>query len=129
MSQVHRVFNSLGLLSPMMIRYQLTLQKIVLAELGWDEALTGELLQEAQEILVEMVLLGEVSFPRCVFGEEYEKGWSLLGFWDGGKPASACCLYARTKRSRPGPAGESHEVHLLTGKARVTPTSGAHGRQ
>lgn len=129
MSQVHGVFDSLGLLSPVMIRYRLTLQKIVLAELGWDEALTGELLQEAQEILVEMVLLGEVSFPRCVFGEEYEKGWSLLGFWDGGKPASACCLYARTKRSRPGPAGESHEVHLLAGKARVTPTSGAHGRQ
>merc|ERR1711888_553346 len=51
-----------------------------------------------------------------------------VGFWDGGKPASACCLYARTPLREEGPEGETHLVRLLAGKARVTPTSSTQGR-
>ena len=70
-----------------------------------------------------------MSFPRCVLGEErYNKGWMLLGFWDGGNKASACCLYARTPLKVRGPAGQTHLVHLLGAKARITPTSSSQGR-
>merc|ERR1712212_845192 len=95
----------------------------------WDDVLHGDLEKEARAALTEMVASGAISFPRCVLGELYkEKGWMLMGFWDGGKPASACCLYARTPLREKGPEGETHLVRLLAGKARVTPTSSAQGR-
>merc|ERR1711891_115182 len=129
MSQIHSIYDPLGLLSPITIKFKLVLQKMVEAKLDWDDPLEGELEKEAKSALVEMIGTKSVSFPRCVLGEQYKrKGWMLVGFWDGGKPASACCLYARTPLSEEGPEGETHQVRLLAGKARVTPTSSTQGR-
>ena len=129
MSQIHGIYDPLGLLSPITIKFKLVLQKMVEAKLDWDERLEGELEKEAKSALMEMVTTSTVSFPRCVLGDQYkEQGWMLVGFWDGGKPASACCLYARTPLKEEGPEGQTHLVRLLAGKARVTPTSSTHGR-
>ena len=95
MSQIHGIYDPLGLLSPITIKFKLVLQKMVEAKLDWDDVLQGDLEKEARAALTEMVASGAISFPRCVLGELYkEQGWMLMGFWDGGKPASACCLYA-----------------------------------
>ena len=129
MSQIHGIYDPLGLLSPITIKFKLVLQKIVEAKLGWDEPLEGELRSAAESALIEMVRSGSISFPRCVLGECYAKqGWMLMGFWDGGRPASACCLYARTPLEKVGPNGETHLVRLLAGKARVTPSSSSQSR-
>ena len=77
------------------------LQKLVEAELGWDEPLKGELRSASESALIEMV---SISFPRCVLGDCYAKqGWMLMGFWNGGRPVSACCLYAHTPLEKVGP--------------------------
>ena len=111
-------------------KFKLVLQKMVEAKLDWDERLEGELEKEAKSALMEMVTTSTVSFPRCVLGDQYkEQGWMLVGFLDGGKPASACCLYARTPLKEEGPEGQTHLVGLLAGKARVTPTSSTHGQR
>merc|ERR1711867_402787 len=90
---------------------------------GWCLGVSGGCLVSV------LVASGAIAFPRCVLGESYKKeGWMLMGFWDGGKPASACCLYARTPLREKGPEGKTHLVRLLAGKARVTPTSSAQGR-
>ena len=129
MSQIHGIYDPLGLLSPITIKYKLVLQKMVEAKLDWDVTLEGGLEKEAKSALTEMLGTKTISFPRCVLGELYkEKGWMLIGFWDGGKPASACCLYARTPLKEEGPEGQTHLVRLLAGKARVTPTSSTQGR-
>merc|ERR1711973_573540 len=129
MSQVHGIYDPLGLLSPITIKFKLVLQKMVEAKLDWDDVLQGDLEKEARAALTEMVASGAIAFPRCVLGESYKKEvWMLMGFWDGGKPASACCLYARTPLREKGPEGETHLVRLLAGKARVTPTSSSQGR-
>merc|ERR1711867_11785 len=104
MSQVHGIYDPLGLLSPTTIKFKLVLQKMVEAKLDWDDVLQGDLEKEARAALTEMVASGAIAFPRCVSGESYkEKGWMLMGFWDGGKPASACCLYPRTPLREKGP--------------------------
>ena len=128
LSQVHGIYDPLGLLSPITIKYKLLLQKIVEAGLAWDESLVGDLLKEAQSVLKEMVESGTVIFHRCAVGDLWNEGGFLAGFWDGGNPASACCLYACTPLKSPGPNGEVYEVKLLAGKARVTPTSKKNGR-
>ena len=129
MSQIHGIYDPLGLLSPITIKFKLVLQKMVEAKMDWDEPLEGDLRKEAETALIEMIRSSTISFPRCVLGEQYvEQGWMLMGFWDGGKAASACCLYARTPLKEKGPEGETHLVRLLAGKARVTPTSSSQGR-
>ena len=59
-----------------------------------------------------------------------------MGFWDGGCPASAGCLYGRyklTKEGRVQTLGDTdmvptHSVRLLMAKERVTPTSKGAGQ-
>ena len=86
--------------------------------MDWDKPLEGELRKEAESALILMVRSSTISFPRCVLGEQYVKqGWMLIGFWDGGNCASACCLYAHTLLKEKSPEGETHLVRLLAGKA------------
>ena len=105
-------------MSPITIKFKLVLQKMVQAQMDWDKPLEGKLRKEAETALIEMVRSSTISFPRCMLGEQYVKqGWMLIGFWDGGNRASACCLYARTPLREKGPKGETHLVRLLAGKA------------
>ena len=48
MSQIHGIYDPLGLLSPVTIKFKLVLQKMVEAKLDWDERLEGELEKEAK---------------------------------------------------------------------------------
>ena len=127
LSQVHGIYDPHGLISPLTVKYKILIQKLVDLQMGWDESLEEELREEAVQILRAMVLTGPIIFKRSALGDNWENGWSLVGFWDGGKPASACCLYARTSLAQPAENGETHEVRLLAAKARVTPSSKKHG--
>ena len=73
MSQIHGIYDPLGLLSPITIKFKLVLQKMVEAKLGWDEILQGDLEKEARAALTEMVVSGATSFPRCVLWELYKE--------------------------------------------------------
>ena len=121
-SQINAIYDSLGLLAPLTIRYKLTLQKITSLSLGWDEVLEGEIEQELRKILVEMVVTPDIEFPRAVIPVNDEAEFELLGFWDGGKPASAAGISIRHKLEEPYD-DLTHSVQLLLSKARVIPTS------
>ena len=121
-SQINTIYNPLGLLAPLTIRYKLTLQKMAGLSLGWDEVLQGEIVHELRRILTEMVVTPDIKFPRAVVPVDAEAEFELLGFWDGGKPASAAVIYVRHKLEQPN-GEETHSVRLLMSKARVTPTS------
>ena len=71
-------------------------------DLPWDKPIRGELLDQARAVLRELVLAQDIKFPCCVLPIDKDD-WILLGYWDGGKPASSCCLYVRTKLDYPGP--------------------------
>ena len=101
LSQVYSIYDPLGLLSPLTICYKLLLQWLVMLNQPWDEPIEGELLDQARTVLRELVLAQDIEFPRCVLPNDRED-WMLLGYWDGGKPASSCCLYVRTKLDSPG---------------------------
>ena len=51
LSQVYSIYDPLGLLSPITIRYKLLLQKLVILDLPWDEPIKGELLDQARAVL------------------------------------------------------------------------------
>ena len=122
-SQVYSIYDPLGLLAPLVIRYKMLLQSLAAAGGGWDDELDEELAGLSKEVLRTMVLAKDIVFPRSVTPEGVlEALMELCGWWDGGKPASAACLYARYEK-KVADDGGTHVLRLLMGKARVTPSS------
>ena len=88
LSQVHSIFDSLELLSPLTIWYKILIQKIMTLGLDWDELLSGAILEEAWSVLNEMVMAGMVEFLRsAAVGENWAAVGILAGFWDSGNPS------------------------------------------
>ena len=127
-SQVYGIYDPLGLLSPVTVKYKLLLQKLTTHGLAWDDPIPEDLDAQAREILKEIVLAGEIKFPRALMEEDTDTGdLMLVGFGDGGNAASCAAVYLRSRRSRAGPNQEMHRVRLVVGKAWVTPLSKAAG--
>lgn len=59
-----------------------------------------------------MVVTPDIKFPRAVVPVDVKAEYELLGFWDGGKPASAAVIYIRHKLAQPN-GEETHSVRLL----------------
>ena len=94
-SQIYSLYDPLGLLSPITIKYKLLLQQIVLSGIEWDELLPPDMQKTAKSVLQEIVETRDISFHHFVVPAGAQGEPQLVGFWDGGKPASAACLYVR----------------------------------
>ena len=129
-SQVYAIYDPLGLIAPLVIKFKLLLQELHSRKLSWDEPLPEDLDRKARKQLKEIVLSGEVVFHRSLLGEVPEGGlkeMQLIGFGDGADPASCACIYVRSKLTEPGPEGQTHKCRLVMGKARVTPERKSEG--
>ena len=94
-SQVHGIYDPMGLCSPVTIKVKLLLQLIVLSGTDWDEPLVPELDRKARDTLREMVRAKDIVFHRSTVPKGAQGDPKLIGFWDGGKPAAAGCVYVR----------------------------------
>ena len=98
-SQINGIYDPLGLMAPLTILYKFILQKIACLSMGWDyvSVSEGEIEQDLRKILVEMMLLNvpDIKFHQAVVPANIRLEFELLGFWDGGKLASAAVIYAR----------------------------------
>ena len=121
-SQICGVFDPMGLLTPLTIKYRLLLQCLTDASAGWDDVLDEKLSEMSRAVLREMVQTRDIDFHRSVKPAGTEGPLKLAGWWDGGVPASCACLYARYRRAMKDAKGRSHVLRLLMGKARVTPS-------
>ena len=139
-AQIYGIYDPLGLMSPVTIKFKIILQELsgmkkeeVNAKgkkrdkYDWDTCVDGDMGAKCKEMLKEIVGMEDVTFPRSVKPRGAEERPELLGWWDGGDPASAAVTYLRYKRGKVGENGETLEVRLLAAKARVTP-SGAGAR-
>ena len=122
-SQIYSLYDPLGLLSPITIKYKLLLQLLVQTDIGWDEPLPPDIQKTAKSVLPEIMETRDVSFRRSVVPAGAQGKPQLVGFWDGGKPASAACPYVRYKTG-----DTDYEAQLLASKARVTPSTDKTGK-
>ena len=113
----------MGLLAPVTICLKLLLQSLAVGNSPWDEPLEGDLLSKSREALYRLVLAQDIEYPCSIKPEQAEGLLELCGWWDGGAPASTCCVYARYKLESRGTGPLTHSVRLVMGKARVTPSS------
>jgi len=116
------------LMTPITIRYKLLLQKMSSPDHGWDEELDEELSQESRKILSEMVRARDIPFPRSIKPPGSMGKLQLVGWFDGGDPASGGALYSLYEREEPTEEGEVYQLRLMGSKARVTPSGKTAGR-
>jgi hypothetical protein len=126
-SQIYTIYDPLGLMSPITIRYKMLLQKMSSPEFGWDEELDKELSLESRKILIEMVKARDIVFPRSIIPPGSCGKLKIVGWFDG-DPASGCVLYSLYDREMPTEGGEVHQLRLIAGKSRVTPSGKNAGR-
>ena len=121
-SQIYGIFDPMGFVTPLTIKYKILLQQLS-NDMGWDATLEGELANSARKELKEMVLARDIELPRLVKPARVLPGMELLGYWDGGNPALAACVYVIYELETATEEGFTHSVRLLAGKARVTLSS------
>jgi hypothetical protein len=118
LSQLQRIYDPLGFLSPVLLVPKILLQKIWLENSKWDDEVSGDIKSEFLGWWEEMSeILPKVRLPRnCTGGVKKSDGkFELHCFCDASKKAYAAVIFLRVETS----AGVT--VQLLQSKARVAP--------
>ena len=117
LSKVHKLFDPLGLITPVSIKGRVIFQDITRLKQAWDTPVPPDIAFAWNEWLGSLTGLEELRFSRCLLPEAYADGVSeLIHFSDASRQAYGACTYMRTI---------THEgkikVDLLMSRARVAP--------
>jgi hypothetical protein len=94
-SVASRIYDPIGIISPITIRFKMLLQDVHCAKIEWDEEINGELLQHWVELISCVDSSEPVITPRCYFKnlESSNNRWKLIGFSDSSIKAYAAVIY------------------------------------
>ena len=122
LSSIARIFDPLGLLSPVFVAFKILFQEICKKEVDWDTPLGGETMKQWRSLLEDMQNVSSLSIDRC-----YSSGLRSLesplielhGFADASNKAFGGVVYLRIQ------SGCSAVCSLVASKTRVSPITGA----
>ncbi|XP_063979923.1 uncharacterized protein LOC135163947 [Diachasmimorpha longicaudata] len=115
LSETAKLFDPLGLLSPVIIVAKAFIQRLWALKIHWDTILPAEPQREWLQLYQQLPLLEQTTFPRGALIPE-ATNIQLHGFCDASKMAYGACLYLRSSDSR-----GNVEINLLCSKSRVAP--------
>jgi len=115
LSDLHRVFDPLGLLCPVLLRGKMFLQQIWSMKIDWDTQLPPEVQRRWKSFILELQDLKCLSIPRKVKPLSDEPP-EIHGFCDASQQAYGACIYIRTRDNQ----GRWHS-QLLCARTRVAP--------
>ena len=110
LSQVSSVFDPLGLISPLVIRGKMLIQRAWAEKLGWDDPLPEDYVEEWQELVGKLVNVDRVKFSRAACRDS---PCQLHVFCDASVKAYGAVAYLVSE-------GQSQ---IVMSKAKVTPLS------
>lgn len=114
-SEISKIFDPLGLLSPVVVTIKLLMQEIWKLKLNWDESLPLDINDRWNTFASQLPALNEISFPRKIQHEQ-PVNIQLHGFCDASEKAYGACIYLRS-------IDESGNIRvgLLCAKSKVAP--------
>ncbi|XP_018338850.1 PREDICTED: uncharacterized protein LOC108746527 [Trachymyrmex septentrionalis] len=116
LSEIAKLFDPLGWVSPVTIRAKILLQELWLRKGDWDDPLPEDLARQWQEYCRDLPALSRISIPRWT-GQRIEHATrDLHGFADASNRAYAAVVYQRVLHPTDPP-----EVTLLVSKTKVAP--------
>lgn len=114
-SNIAKLFDPLGLLSPVVVLAKKLIQDAWIAGIKWDDPLDGILLESWLRFSNSLVDVKEIRIPRSISLPEHVV-LELHGFSDASKMAFGACLYVRSIQSNGSVA-----VKLLCSKLKIAP--------
>ncbi|XP_070074050.1 uncharacterized protein [Drosophila takahashii] len=114
LSDVSRIFDPLGILSPVVVQFKILFQELWLLDLDWDSKLPPKLAEWWQTCRDDINCITNLSIPRFVPSESGKI--ELHGFSDASIKAYAAVVYSRVSN-----ADGTCWVSLMAGKTRVAP--------
>lgn len=115
LSDINRIFDPIGLITPILIKGKIFLQQLWLLKLSWDSILPADLQARWINFYSSLESLDKLSISRKVTIDG-ESTITLHGFCDASQAAYGACVYIRNQ----SPDG-STTVNLLMSKSRVAP--------
>lgn len=114
LSLVSKIYDLLGILSPIVIRCKIILQEIWLQNFDWDDVIDGNLKSLWLEIENDLAFIENIEIPRYVFTSVEIRG-EVHGFADASQRAYGCCIYFRVLEQG------KYKINLLIAKSKVAP--------
>ena len=108
-----RIFDPLGLVTPVTFFGKVFLQELWKGGISWDKSLSDNLCVKWKEILHKLKFLSRLKIPRFVGYVEVAKQYSLLVFCDASMKAYATAIYLRIGEQN------SVNVNLMFSKMRL----------
>lgn len=112
LSEVSRIFDPLGLLSPITVTLKVILQSLWANQVGWDDLIVGDVVDRYLSIRDKLTDLPAIYIPRFV-GEVSKSEFHI--FCDASEKAFGAAVYLRHQ------SGDNVVVRLLCAKTRVAP--------
>lgn len=116
LSNISKLFDPLGWLSPCIILAKIFMQKLWLLQLGWDDELPPEVIDQWLTIQKQFMTTCSVKVPRWIVYSKEVVHVSLQGFSDASEKACAGVVYIRIVR-----LDNSISCKLVAAKTKVTP--------
>lgn len=115
-SEIAKLFDPLGLISPVLIRAKIILQELWLLKIDWDDPLSPDMQQRWATFRNQLHELNQLSIPRWIGLAQSTATIEIHGFSDASLLAMAAVLYVRV-------CDKNHHflVPLVCSKTRVAP--------
>lgn len=116
LSDIARIFDPLGFISPVTIFTKCFLQMLWTLGLDWDDIPAPDISEKWLNFKSELLHLSEFKIPRLILPDSYSFNCQLHGFCDASQKAYACVVYLRTTNI----CGDI-KTCLLMAKSKVAP--------
>ena len=114
-SEVSRIYDPLGLVTPVVFYGKVFLQKLWTIELGWDDTLPQSLCQEWEEIVQILQQLSKLQIPCFVSQKDANVSYQILTFCNASAKLYAAAVYLRVVSQG------LVQVNLVLSKMRLSP--------
>ncbi|XP_018365332.1 PREDICTED: uncharacterized protein LOC108762706 [Trachymyrmex cornetzi] len=115
LTQVSQIYDPLGWLGPSIVKAKILLQRLWQTNKGWDEPISGEMLEMWKQWRSQIHNVQQISIPRRVLENQQDRT-ELHGFCDASEAAYGACLYIRSSTDE-----NTYITRLLCAKSRIAP--------
>ncbi|KAI4472461.1 hypothetical protein M0802_016801 [Mischocyttarus mexicanus] len=116
LSEMAQLFDPLGLLSPVVIKAKILMQRLLLEKVGWDDELTPDIIHEWSQLRQHLARLSVLETPRWLNLSSKALSVQIHGFSDASQLAMAAVVYLRVSYPNKPPV-----VRLVCSKTKVAP--------
>ena len=117
LSMIAKLFDPLGLVSPIIVSAKVLFQELCTMKLGWDDELPEQMQNRWKAVVSDLNSVGMISLPRCLYKKNAGeiKNCYLHGFSDASKKAYCAMVYLVYETE------EGMHSRLICAKTRVAP--------